>query len=75
MYYTYILERDKKLYIGYTNDLARRFEQHSREYKCTLIYYEAYSSEKLAREREQKLKQYGSAWNGLKKRVLPERAG
>jgi predicted GIY-YIG superfamily endonuclease len=68
----YIIERDKKLYIGYTNDLVRRFEQHARDYKCALLYYEAYISEKSARNREWKLKQYGSAWQGLKKRILEE---
>lgn len=75
MYYTYLIERDKKLYVGYTNNLVKRFEQHARNYKCKLLYYEAYISENLAREREQKLKQYGSAWRGLKQRVLQERAG
>lgn len=73
MYYMYILTRDKKPYIGYTNDLAKRFKQHSREYECALVYYEAYSSEKMAREREIKLKQYGSAWLGLKGRIFSKR--
>ena len=35
--------------------------------KAELLYYEAYQVESLARTRESKLKQYGSAWHGLKK--------
>lgn len=73
MYYMYIIKRDKKLYIGYTDNLVRRFKQHARIYKCILFYYEAYISEELARARERNLKQYGSAWQGLKKRILTER--
>jgi len=72
MHYVYIL-RDKKgvPYIGYTNNLQRRFLEHQKEDKniWTLIYYEAYILEKLAREREKKLKYYGSAWRALKKRL------
>jgi predicted GIY-YIG superfamily endonuclease len=37
--------------------------------KAELIYYESYQTETLARARENKLKQYGSAWHGLKKRL------
>jgi len=75
MNYVYLLERDGKLYIGYTNDLKRRYKQHCQNHKCVLFYYEAYLTEKMARDRELKLKQYGSAWQGLKKRILSERAG
>jgi len=57
------------LYIGYSKDLVRRMAEHTKEAPCTLLYYEAYCSEESARTREQKLKQYGSAWNGLKKRL------
>jgi len=68
MYYVYVLEnkKTKKLYIGYTNDLGRRLKEHL---GFRLIYYEAYLSEKYARDRERKLKYYGSAWRGLKKRI------
>ncbi len=34
-----------------------------------LIYCECYNDEKLAKIRERKLKQYGSAYHGLKKRL------
>jgi len=51
MYYVYILlsKKDKNRYVGYTNNLKLRFEQHqkgkveSTKNRCpfTLIYYEA----------------------------------
>ena len=34
-----------------------------------LVYYEAYNNEMQARERERKLKQYGSSYQGLLKRI------
>jgi len=72
MYYVYVLQKtqNKDFYIGYTEDLKRRFIQHNREASFDLIYYEAYRFEKLARQREKKLKQYGSAWHGLKSRII-----
>lgn len=71
MYYVYVLRRKLKdeLYVGYTSNLVRRLKEHSVEYSCRLIYYESYSIEELARERERKLKLYGSAWRALKKRI------
>lgn len=71
MYYVYILKNHtrKSLYIGYTKDLHRRFSEHKERCDVELIYYEAYSSDKEARTREKKLKHYGSAWRGLKKRI------
>jgi len=73
MYYVYVLlnKENRKLYIGYTSDLKRRFRQHKRNFpKDILIYYEAYLNKKYAIKREQKLKYYGSAWRALKKRIL-----
>lgn len=71
MHYTYILFRnDEEWYIGYTADLQRRYLEHQKEYTCKLVYYEAYRSEKLARQREKKLKYYDSAWRALKKRII-----
>jgi len=54
MYYVYVLQRiqDKDFYIGYTENLKRRFDEHNREKACNLIYYEAYQTEKLARQRK-----------------------
>ena len=70
MHYTYILKlRNNNLYIGYTDNVECRTREHQKVWKCELIYYEAYNSEKLARNRERKLKYYGSAWRGLKQRI------
>lgn len=70
MHYTYVLRRkNNALYIGYTSNLKQRMAQHARLYRCKLIYYEAYQSEKAARDRELRLKYYGSAWRGLLKRM------
>ena len=72
MFYTYVLQRKKKkeFYIGYSDDLQRRLNEHEKEYNYKLVYYESYLVEGLARERERKLKQYGSAWQALKKRII-----
>jgi len=72
MFYVYLLKKlkFKYIYIGFTDNLQRRTKQHKKDkpgYK--LIYYEAYLSEKDARERERKLKQYGSSLGHLKKRL------
>ena len=69
MYYVYVIKREDKPYIGYTKDLKRRFTEHSKSYPCEMIYYEAYMSEELARSRELQLKDYGSSWASLKKRL------
>lgn len=78
MHYVYILKDSKnKLYFGYSSDLNQRIKSHKSGSTYTtermenpkLVYYEAYSSEKLARERESKLKQFGSSYAGLLKRL------
>ncbi|PCI20457.1 hypothetical protein COB64_01935 [Candidatus Wolfebacteria bacterium] len=71
MLYVYILKWKSTgdLYIGYTNDLKRRMREHNNEASCTIIYYEAYQTEDLARDRERKLKHYGSSWRALGKRI------
>ncbi len=81
MYYVYILElndknKSKKFYIGYSSDLKRRLFEHksgnvfsTKDKKPELIYYEAYASIELARERERNLKKFGSAYVGLLKRI------
>jgi putative endonuclease len=82
MFYLYILKSlsDNQIYIGYTSDLKRRMHEHQSG-KCgksfatsswlpiKLVYYEAYVSEKDARDRERKLKQYGRAIQLLKERI------
>lgn len=71
MHFVYILKiKNDKFYIGYTNNLERRTREHQKVWKCDLVYYEAYCSENLARDRERQLKYYGSAWRGLKSRIM-----
>jgi predicted GIY-YIG superfamily endonuclease len=70
MYYVYILKINNEFYIGYTEDLKKRVKQHESEGGVKLIYYESYLEKKLATTREKKLKNYGSAWRALKKRII-----
>jgi len=66
MYFTYILQslKDKKLYVGWTNDLACRFKEHSegrvRSTKdrrpLELVYYEACRNKQKAILREKYFK-------------------
>jgi putative endonuclease len=86
MYYVYLLQskRDEGFYIGYSSDLRNRFKEHvaglvqSTRYRrpLELVYYEAYRSKHAAEERERKLKEFGSAYTGLLKRLgLKNNAG
>ena len=80
MFYTYVLKskKDNDFYIGSTNDLKRRIEEHnsglvrSTKYRIPfeLVYYEAYKSEKDVRKREQNLKLRSRALAQLKKRIV-----
>jgi len=66
MYTVYILLslKDRKRYLGSTNDIIRRLEQHEKGQVIStknrrplkLIYSEQYDSENLARQREKYLK-------------------
>lgn len=79
MYYVYLLKSRKtgRLYIGYTSDLKRRFQQHnSGQNRSTkfgtpweLKYYEAFESSTDARKREKALKYFGKAYGQLKRRL------
>jgi len=81
MYCVYILKSEiftRKLYIGFTSrKISSRLLEHNqgkvdftKQYKpWRLIYCEVYLSEKDARAREKMLKQYGSSWGHLKKRL------
>ena len=83
MFYVYILQSlkyPKQIYIGFANDLKIRLMKHNngevfstkRYMPWKLIYYEAYTSEKLARGREKQLKHHGNAIKYLKKRIFEE---
>ena len=71
MHYVYLLKRFKSqsIYVGFTSDLRRRLAEHKRKYPCELIYYEAFRNEKDARNRELKLKNFGSGLGHLKNRL------
>ena len=78
MYYVYLLKNDNgQFYIGYSSDLKRRLAEHRAEKVKTtkrlgfsgLIYYEADPDEFSAKIRERKLKQFGSSYVGLLKRL------
>ena len=85
MFYVYILKSSSngRLYIGYTNDLRRRFVEHQKGQSVytkhrgpwQLAYYEAYACENDARKREIKLKQFKGAYAQLKKRIEHSLAG
>lgn len=77
MYFTYILEcADKSLYVGCTNNLERRLEQHNNSKwgahytkirrPVTLKYKEVFETLKEARQREVELK----GWRREKKLSL-----
>lgn len=80
MFYTYLLKskKDHQFYIGSTNDLKRRFQEHNNgmvratksRIPFELIYYEAYKSEKDARNREHNIKLRANAFNQLKRRII-----
>jgi putative endonuclease len=79
MFYVYVLKskKDESLYIGYTNDLKRRFAEHngkknlSTKHKAPfeLVYYEAYKALADARHREDMLKSFAAGYKELKKRI------
>ena len=79
MYYVYILksEKDNNHYIGYTNDLKRRFAEHNNaQNKSTknrtpfqLVYYEAYLLKSSATKREAKLKKFKNSYSRLMERI------
>ena len=74
MTYVYLLQspKTKQIYIGFTEDLKRRFNEHQQLQKhkgWRLIYYEAYLRREDAVEREQMLKHYGNAKQSLLQRL------
>jgi putative endonuclease len=80
MYILYLIQHTTtyQIYIGITNNLKRRLLEHNKGGTCStkrksgewiLIYAEAYRNKSDVVEREQKLKQRGSAIHKLKKRI------
>ena len=79
MFYVYIIKskKDKSLYIGSTNDLKRRFEEHQlgkskytkNKIPFDLIYYEAFKSKIDALSRERNLKKFKKTYGELIKRI------
>jgi putative endonuclease len=79
MHYVYLLKLEntnKNFYIGCTSDLRRRMmEHHSGNTQTTkgknpeLIYYEAFLIKELAFKRESGLKNSGSVYNALLRRL------
>ncbi len=74
MHYVYMLKNpvNAAIYIGFTSNLRQRFKEHQnmpRHSGWRLVYYEAYRDESDARERERKLKSYGSSLGKLKARI------
>ena len=78
LYYTYVLlsQKDKKFYIGYTENLSKCIQEHkaglvsSTKYRLPiqLIYFEACLDKDLAIKREKQLKTgFGRAY--LKRRL------
>jgi len=78
MHYVYVLRmRNDLLYVGSTNNLKRRLDEHSeglsphtsKYLPVECIYCEIYKSKLDALEREKKLKQHKSAFGHLRKRI------
>jgi len=84
MFYVYVIRSDKldQNYIGQTDDLKRRITEHmkgeshwtKRAKDWRLVYYEAYTSRKLAINRERQLKRHARGCQELMKRVF-EKSG
>ncbi|OGG42938.1 hypothetical protein A3G50_00155 [Candidatus Jorgensenbacteria bacterium RIFCSPLOWO2_12_FULL_42_11] len=79
MFYFYILQsvKDKDLYFGFSSDLRQRVKEHNKgrvlatnkRKPLRLVYYEAYLSEKDARNRERQIKLRAQAFTSLKRRI------
>nr|WP_321485277.1 GIY-YIG nuclease family protein [uncultured Draconibacterium sp.] len=80
LFYVYIVKcSDNSYYVGVTNDIERRLEEHNQgvsensyTYKrrpVTLVFYETYNDFKIAEQWEKRLK----GWSRRKKKALIER--
>ena len=80
--YIFYAKRNGTLYIGMTNDIIRRVEEHkakaipgfTRDYNVhILVYFEAYQYVDRALYREKQLKKWNRAWKlELIEKVNPE---
>ena len=77
MHYVYIIRSELgRLYYGATRNLRRRLVEHNTGrskstsgHQWKLVYYEAYTDERDAWIREQRLKNVGQALAQLKRRI------
>jgi len=78
MRFVYLIQNPYRgFYIGCSKDTDARLSEHnSGQVESTknsapwkLVYYEAYTDDSKAFEREKKLKQFGSAYTALLKRL------
>lgn len=82
MYYFYVLrnvENASEFYTGSTGDLRRRLAEHNQGKQAAtggrqweVVYYEAYRSERVAREREHKIKRNGRMRTILMNRITSQ---
>ncbi len=72
-FYTYIVasQRNGTLYVGSTDDLSRRIEEHrgyfrdgfTAKYGCTiLVWYEVFETREGAFRRERRIKEWRRSW-------------
>lgn len=79
MHWIYIIKSTKHdvLYIGYTDNLVKRLDEHNRGLSrhtrkylpWRFVYVEGYASKSDAIERERILKQFGKVYSQLKRRI------
>ncbi|MDO6802848.1 GIY-YIG nuclease family protein [Wenyingzhuangia sp. 1_MG-2023] len=72
-YYCYILSNKSRnlLYIGYTDNIARRINEHKKGFGAVftkkynvhdLVYYEEFDDKSTAKKREKQLKNWHKEW-------------
>ena len=79
MFYVYLLKskKDGNLYIGCTNNLEKRIDEHNNKLNFStknrapfeLVYFEGYKNKEEAFHREHNLKLQANALTGLKRRI------
>jgi putative endonuclease len=79
MYYVYLLQsrKTRKFYVGFTENLKRRFDEHNTGNVQTtkngipydMVYFEGFRSKTDALKRERKFKHHGQGMRRLKERL------